>query len=183
DMNPRLFRLWELLAGTRLFAVASRAPFVGAERSRKAPEFRFDDLDNASQMFAVINEHLDGVYATERELEWGEVYYRFNVEAMVAAMRDVGARTMILSLSQNFADWPPGASSHRKDLDPTARAAWDAEVAAGDQAASGDACAAALEAYERALAIDDTVAELHYKVARCERSLEHFDAARAHYRR
>ena len=98
------------------------------------------------------------------------------------AGRSAGAQVMLLSLSQNFADWAPGASTHAADRSEAQLSSWEGEVAAGDSAVARGDCAGALESYARALAIDDQYAELHYKVASCHRRLGSLDAARKHYR-
>lgn len=181
-MDPRLFRLWEWLAQTRLYALASQLPMIGADAHKKAPRFDFDDLDNGYQMFAVAKKHLDGAYPSVRELAWGEEHYRLNLEKMIDAMQAVGARVMLVTLGQDFADWAPGASSHRDGLSAAETAAFDQAVAEGDGLAATD-CAAALDAYRRGLAIDDAHAELHFKIATCERRRGNFADARAAFRR
>lgn len=182
-MDPRLFRAWEALASTRLYALAARLPVIGVDVEPKPPRFDFESLDNPLQMFAVRTKHLEGDYPTDRERAWAEQHYRFNVETMTDVMRAAGARVMLVSIGQNFADWPPGGSAHRDGLDTAGAARWDTEVADGDRlAASGD-CPAALAAYERALAIDDAHAGLHYRIATCARGLERWDRARDEYRR
>ncbi len=178
-MDPRLFRLRALAATTRLYGALERA--LGWD---KTPRVNFDDIDDAGQMFAVADERLAGkAYADERERRWGELHYRWNLEEMAGAMRAAGARTLFVSLGQNFADWAPGASAHRGDLRRDERERWERLVAAarGD-AASGD-CALAIPKFEQALAVDDEVAQAHFELARCAEQLG--DAARAarHYRR
>jgi tetratricopeptide (TPR) repeat protein len=98
-------------------------------------------------------------------------------------MREAGASVVFVTLSQNFADWPPGASSRRDDVPEAQRTAWEAHVAEGDRRAEAGDCAGALAAWSVALAIDDTHAGLVYRAASCERALGRFAAAAARYRR
>jgi tetratricopeptide (TPR) repeat protein len=102
---------------------------------------------------------------------------------MAGTAEAAGAKVVFVTLAQNFADWPPGASTHREDLAEPQAAEWQARFAEGERAAGAGDCAAALAAWERALAIDDEYALLHYRIAGCQRALEQFDAARAEYRR
>src|SRR5262245_65965344 len=95
---------------------------------------------------------------------------------MVRAMRAVGARTMLLTLSQNFSEWPPAVSSHRPHMWPEEKSAWRAAVRAGDALAASD-CPAAIASWTKALAIDDEFADLQYRIARCELALGRLDAA------
>jgi hypothetical protein len=62
--------------------------------------------------------------------------YRLRVEEMVRVMRRAGARTFLLTLSQNFADWPPVVSAHRPGMRPDEKAAWRAAVRRGDALAA-----------------------------------------------
>ncbi len=177
-VNPILFRLRVGLASTRLYAVVSRALGVGA--GPEASPVRFDDVDNAMQMFAVANRRLEGEAVSEREMLYREEHYRHNLEQMIFAMHAVGAQVMLVTLAQNLADWPPGASSHRIDLSPAEQAAWEEHVARGRELAPGD-CTGALAEWTRALRIDDQFAQLHFEVANCQRALGQLEGARHHY--
>ena len=180
DMDPRLFRLWEWLAQTRLYRLAAQLPVVGVETERAPPRFDFETLDNPLQMFAVRTEHLEGAYPSQRERDWAENHYRFNVERMVDTMQRAGARVMLVTIGQNFADWAPGGASHRDGLTAADEASWNAAVARGAALAASD-CAGALAAFEEALAIDDRHAGLHFQLATCLERLGRFDDARAHF--
>ena len=88
-------------------------------------------------------------------------------------MREVGARVMFVTLSQNFAGWSPGASRHRAGLEETDLREWERLVAEGHRLSSREAgCGEALESYRAALEIDPEFAALHFEVAECERRLE-----------
>ncbi|MEW6273119.1 MAG: SGNH/GDSL hydrolase family protein [Thermodesulfobacteriota bacterium] len=180
EMDPRLFRLWEWLAQTRLYAVASQMPIIGVKH--EPPRFDFRDLENSFQMFAVLSRNALGAYPTAREVAWGEEHYRLNVEKMVEAMQAVGVPVMLVTLGQDFADWAPGVSVHRPDLTEQDRRAFDDLVAQGDRLAPTD-CPGAIAAYRRALLVDDAYADLHYRIATCERRSGKFAAARDAYRR
>jgi hypothetical protein len=180
DMDPRWFRLRVFLTSTRLYSVASQAFGLGSPGSPESVEF--DDFRSGQEMFAVADRRQRGKEnASERELAYREIHYRHNLEGMIANLHGVGAEVMILTLSQNFADWRPGVSFHRDGLAEAERAAWDEHVARGDALAPED-CEAALDAWSRALAIDDEFAELHYQIADCQRSLGHLEEARSHFR-
>jgi lysophospholipase L1-like esterase len=184
EMDPRLFRLWELLASTRLYCLISRAWEGVRPETTAAPQFEFDEVNNASQMFAVAARRARGDFGSDRELAYVELHYRHNLEEMARIMKDAGARTVFVTLSQNFSDWPPAASSHRAGLGAAELAAYDREVAAGDALArDGAGCTAALDAWDRARAIDDKVADLHWRKAGCERTLGRLAEARESYRR
>ena len=181
NMDPRLFRLWEALAATRLYALAARLPLLGVDLAPTPPRFDFETLDNPLQMFAVRSKHMDGEYPSPRERAWAELHYRFNVDTMTTTMQQAGARVMLVTIGQNFADWAPGGAAHRAGLDAQQEAAWDAALAAGDRLAATD-CGAALAAYERALAIDAEHAGLQFRIADCARRNGQVGEARERYR-
>jgi lysophospholipase L1-like esterase len=107
--------------------------------------------------------------------------YRERLVEMVDAMNATKARTALLSLSQNFSDWPPVLSVHRRALRPDQKVAWRAAVKAGEALAAAD-CAGALSEWTRALALDDGFANLQYEVAVCEKRLGHAREAGARFR-
>lgn len=180
ELDPRVFRLWEGVVGTRLYGLL--AGLRGSEP--EPPRIDLDDRKTAIQMFAVLGDRAAGAgYPSAREREYGELLYRFNLEEIARVARSAGARALFVTQSQNFADWAPGASQHREGLSAEDLARWDAAAAAGDAARSAGDCDAALSAWRSALAIDDAYADLVYRVAACERALGRFEAARRDYRR
>jgi lysophospholipase L1-like esterase len=182
DLDPRLFRLWERAVSTHLYKACSRALSIIRPTPPETARLHIDDARDSQQMFAVGFSRLQGQrIASRREVAYREILFRFNIEEIVRTMHGVGAKTMLLTLSQNFADWPPGSSSHRRGASAEQKAAWRAAVRDGDRLGRDD-CTRALEAYARALAIDDGYASLQYRVARCERALGKYDAARERFR-
>jgi lysophospholipase L1-like esterase len=184
DMHPWLFRLRERLFATRLFVVGSRA--LG--RDRASPEqalrrFVADERQEFVEMFAVQGRRVEGRdYATAEQLAQRDALYRLNLEEMTRTVQRVGARVVFLTLTQRLADWEPGASTHRADLESTAQARWQEHFAAGERAAAAGDCAGALEAWGDALALDDQHALLRYRIAGCEEALGNFERARDQYR-
>ncbi len=183
DMDPRLFSLWEWASGSRVFALLSRA--IGrSSRGTRAPEdIDFDELKNANQMFAAGQRDIqEGAVQSDREIAYGDAHYRFNLGKIIATAKEVGADVLILSLTQNYSDWPPGSSTHRVDLAQADEEKWLALVSRGDSLATTN-CSDALDAWNRALAIDPEYADLHFKIAGCLRAQGHLAEAREHYRR
>jgi tetratricopeptide (TPR) repeat protein len=185
DMGPRLFRLRERLFTTRLFTVVSRLrPFGDPDPEEALQRLVHDQNQEFIEMFAVFSRRVQGSdYASAAEIRQRDLLFRLNLEEIVLAARSTGARVMLLTLSQNFADWPPGASTHRPGFSGADESEWRASLEAGERAAADGACVPALEAYERALEIDDEFADLHHRIAECHRALGRMEAAREHYRR
>ena len=185
EMDPWLFRLRERLFSTRLFTLASHWVSGDGESSREALErFVTGQREEFIEMFAVFSKRVEGEgYATPEQIAQRDELYRLNLEEIARTGRAAGARVVYLTLTQNFADWSPGASTHRPDLGAAEAAEWQERFSEGMRAAEAGDCRAALAAWERALAVDDGYALLHYRVAECQRVLEDWDQARAQYRR
>lgn len=174
-MVPRGFAWRAWLTDTRLYALLSRIlPARAASQ--------LINLQNVKRMGNVsASEGGRRVFATAADRSLSAALFRAHLDEMVRVMRAAGARTMLLTLSQNFSNWRPAISSHRPGLRPDEKAAWRAAVKAGDALAPHD-CRGALEAWSRALRIDDTFADLQFKVATCEWSLGRGDEARQRFR-
>ena len=171
-LDPGRFHLRALLARSRLCRVLARA--------LPAPVKRLD-ARQAQPPAAVPPVGSPDNYASDADRAVIARVYRARVAEMVRVMRKVGARTALLTLSQNLSDWPPVVSVHGRQFDTTATAAFAAAVQEGDDLAPHD-CGAALAAWRRASALDDGFAALHFKMAGCERSLGQLDVARADFR-
>jgi hypothetical protein len=183
DLDPRLFRLWQWGVDTRLYRVFSGWYRAGRNPFGDPPTLQKDAYTNSLEMFAVLQDRAGGKQiATPRDLAYRDLLYEHNLDAMAGLARAAGARTLFVTLSQNFSDWAPGASRHRADLDRASLERFDALVARGRQARERGDCSAARDAFTEALAIDAEFAELHFELAACQRVLGDLEAARRHYR-
>jgi lysophospholipase L1-like esterase len=182
QMDPRLFQLWTSIASMRLYGLLTDV--VGDVAGRPAPDIDFENKRALGEMFAVGQDHAEAGQSDEldRDLAWSEHHYRWNLAHMIEAMRAVGADVMLLGLGQNLADWAPGLSRHRANLDPSDVEAWTRSWHAGRAFAPHD-CEAALEAWRPALALDDGHAGLVFEVATCQRRLGRYEEARAGFLR
>jgi tetratricopeptide (TPR) repeat protein len=70
---------------------------------------------------------------------------------------------------------------HQPDLSTDALASWTSLVERGEEFDEKGAHAEALRLYLTAAGIDNTFAELHFRIARCEWALGDFAAAKRHY--
>jgi tetratricopeptide (TPR) repeat protein len=135
-------------------------------------------------MFTAAKERAAGrLQMPEHEAEYAAMLYRHNLEAMAREITAAGARPLFVTVAQDFADWPPGASQHAPGLGADATARFDAAVAEGDRLAAAGQCDRALAEYERALAIDGRFAATHFALGTCLRTLGRWDEARAAFRR
>jgi lysophospholipase L1-like esterase len=177
EMDPRVFAIRQWFYSTHLYGLASG--FL--PRSADGPgDLNFDEISNSNQMFAVADRRIRGAdLQDEQELEYEAIHFRFNLEAMADAMQE--AELMLLSISQDFADWPPGTSVPKKGLSHEQTAQFDELIGRGRTLADED-CEAALPLFEQALAIDTGFAALHFEIANCQRRMGQLDRAREHYR-
>lgn len=180
-MNPVLFALWDRLVSTRIYGVLS--PLLGRDDPRGKKPLDLAAAHAPQQMFLAteVGEDVGDHARAKRRWSQIEAEYRRNLSEMIHTMQTAGARVMLLSLTQNFADWPPGASRHGPNLTPIELGKWERWAAEGDARAADD-CGAALDAWHRALAIDDAYASLHFRMAGCWRELGDRERARDHYR-
>ncbi|MFT5128423.1 MAG: tetratricopeptide (TPR) repeat protein [Rhodothermales bacterium] len=96
---------------------------------------------------------------------------------------DAGAQVLLSTLASNHSSNPPFASQHRPDLTAADQQTWAEHYRDGFSADVAGAFDDALEHYLAATAIDDSFAELQYRVGRCHDQLEQFEAARASFSR
>jgi len=181
DLPPALFRAVEGLVATRIFTLASRLVRRDAPLPEEAVErFLREDDQKSLELFAIWADRAAGRRSGgEPEVER---WYRANLERMADAAEAAGARFAVATLGQDLVDWAPGASLRRPDLGPDASERWTRLSENGRLASERGDCETALAQWRAALAIDATVADLHYRIAQCERRLGHVDVARTHFR-
>jgi tetratricopeptide (TPR) repeat protein len=107
------------------------------------------------------------------------VYRHF--EKNLSSIIGSGANIVLSTVGSNLRDCPPFASLHRKDLESSQLAEWERMFVEGKVLESAGKPAEAIAQYERALQLDDTFAELHFRLARCFVSLDRHDLAGRHF--
>ncbi|MBN2507852.1 MAG: tetratricopeptide repeat protein [Verrucomicrobia bacterium] len=119
------------------------------------------------------------------------VYQAFerNLDTILDEARAAGVRVVLSTVASNLKDCPPFASLHRPEWnDPrlwsdARRAEWERHYRAGTNAEAAGRFPAAIEAYQAALPLDDTVAELWFRLSRCQYALGHYATAREGFSR
>jgi len=104
-----------------------------------------------------------------------------NLHDMVAVARSSGAKVLVSTVATNLKDCAPFASSHRPGLKPDALNSWTDLVQRGAQLQDSGSYAEALKLYLLAAEIDDSYAELQFRIATCLWNLGNFPAAKDHY--
>jgi lysophospholipase L1-like esterase len=180
DLPPTLFRGLEMLAASRTFTIASRWLRREAPRPEEAVErFLAEDAAQTLELFARAAARRAGE-GRGGEAE-AERWFRANVERIAAATGSAGAHLVLVTLGQDLVDWPPAASDHRPPLSAAELERWSRLVDEGKALRIRGDCPGALGRWRRALEIGAGYAELHFRIAGCERRLGRIDAARAHF--
>lgn len=111
------------------------------------------------------------------------VYSHFekNLSDIVAAGVRSGAQVVVSTVGSNLRDCPPLASLHRANLPAEKAAQWENAYQAGAALESERKYLEALAQYQRAVAVDDQFADLHFRLARCCAALEQREEARRHF--
>ncbi len=105
--------------------------------------------------------------------------FRQNLDSICGSARRAGAQTALCTVGRNLKDAPPASSEHRKTLTPAEEAEWDLfGYELGKSLERMHNYSAAAGAYERAAAIDDTHADLMYRLGHCYLALEDHGRAR-----
>ena len=96
------------------------------------PPCNYHRQDEFKEMFAVMEDRAAGRgYASAAEIRRRDELYRTIMQRIVETSQRAGARVALVGVVQNFADWAPGASTHRADLDPADLTVWNAELERG----------------------------------------------------
>ena len=110
-------------------------------------------------------------------------HFRSNLEAILQTAAQAGVKPIVCTVSSNLKDCPPFASLHRPGLSIQGQAQWRSLVSLGAKFESHGAYSKALAQYRRAADIDDTYAELPFRMGRCYAALGDAPAARNQYAR
>ena len=97
------------------------------------------------------------------------VYQNFasNLRDIAQLGLDSGARVVVSSVAANLKDCPPFASEHWPGITAAQLAEWEQWVQAGVTNEAAGRCADALGFYEKATRLDDSFAELQFRLGRC----------------
>jgi tetratricopeptide (TPR) repeat protein len=107
--------------------------------------------------------------------------FRANLEDIIVAARDAGAKTLLSTLAVNYRECPPLGSLHDPALENDQLVTWESAYEKGISLQTSDDWAGALEQFEQARTIDDRFAELAFRRAQCLESLGDFAGAKAAY--
>ena len=98
-------------------------------------------------------------------------HFQANLRDICDAAAASGARLLLCGVGVNLRDCPPFVSRHRAGLSEADRAAWEALYGEGIELESRAQFWPAIQRYEKAAALDDEYAELHFRLGRCRLAL------------
>jgi len=119
----------------------------------------------------VDDQHLETVYR----------HFRRNLEDITQIGHNAGAKVILCTVGSNLKDNPPFASLHRPDLTEENKARWDNLYTQGVEYESVGKYIEAVDCYLTAVEIDNSYADLQFRLGRCYWVLQDYDAARQRY--
>jgi tetratricopeptide (TPR) repeat protein len=171
-LSPSLsiIRMGIAVRATRLGQLlTSLAEWVGTQKGRPTA-WRGLEMFLEKQIRA-DDQHLETVYQ----------HFQRNLEDVVQVGRRSGAKIIVCTVGSNLKDNPPFASLHRPDLTKQDKAKWDNFYAQAVEYESADRYAEAAKRYLTAAEIDDSYADLQFRLGRCFWALQDYDVAKRRY--
>jgi len=107
--------------------------------------------------------------------------FRENLEAIVQAGQDAGARVLLSTVAVNLADSAPFASLHRADADGSTLQTFERRYRDAIAMDRPESLPGAVAAYQALLDLDDQYAELHFRLGRALHRLGRLDEAQEHF--
>ncbi len=127
----------------------------------------------------------DGGYPPPDDPRLPGIYrnFRENLEDLRDAGTGAGARVILSTVGANLRHWSPSFPRHCRELSPEELARWDLQYEAGIRLQKEGRHGDALRAFLLADAIDDTHADLQFRLAQCLWETGDFGEARTRFRR
>ena len=107
--------------------------------------------------------------------------HRHNLHAICEAGLDAGARVFLCTVGVNLRNWRSSHSFHLRELSKEEQSRWDALFDDGRVVQDQDRLQEAAAKYEAAAQIDNTYAELRFRLGECYWGLADYDRARGHF--
>lgn len=175
-LTPALSNLTLIRTGIRLRAT-KLGQLVSAMGSRRL-------ADGGPQVWRGMAMFLGNqVRADDPRMATTYSHFQRNLEDICRLAADRGAQTILCTVGANLRDCPPFASLNRADLTARQRTDWETALKQGMIAETQGKDSDAIASFRKALQIDDSHAELQFRLARCHERIEDYDNARTGYAR
>jgi tetratricopeptide (TPR) repeat protein len=106
-----------------------------------------------------------------------------NLDDIYRVAHRAGAAVIVSDIGVNLRDCPPFGSLNRDDLSEADRRRWDDLMRQGVELEAAGSFADAVDRYAAAAALDDTHAELQFRLGRCRWEMGDHQDAKRHYQR
>ena len=123
------------------------------------------------------------IRATDPALQRVYAHFSEDLNGILSLASRAGVKTIVSTVSSNLKDCPPFASLNRADLGAPDKRKWQDLLTKGAELETRKDYPQALAQYRQAAALDDTFAELAFRMARCHQALGDLASARAEYAR
>ena len=123
------------------------------------------------------------VRSDDKRLEMVYRHFQRNLDDIVRVCNESGAKVIVSTVGCNLKDSPPFASLHRPDLTEQDKTKWDNLYAQAVEYESAGKFAEAVESYLAAAEIDDSYADLQFRLGRCYWALQDYDSAKLRYKK
>ncbi|MCJ7730571.1 MAG: tetratricopeptide repeat protein [Sedimentisphaerales bacterium] len=117
----------------------------------------------------------------DKQMRYVYSHFRHNLEDITLAAQKAATKTIISTVAVNLKDCPPFASLNRAGLNEQQKKSFDGLYQKGIEFEKAGDFNGACKNYLAAAEIDDTYAELQFRLGRCQWNLEQFDKARESY--
>ena len=117
----------------------------------------------------------------DEQMKFVYSHFRKNLEDIIKIAQNSGAKIVLSTVAVNLRDCPPFASMHRPGLDEQRKKNFEGLYQEGIAAEKALDFQGAIDKYLAAAEIDDTYAELQFRLGRCLWNLGQFDKAREKY--
>jgi len=121
------------------------------------------------------------IQVDDPRLETVYQHFQRNLEDIRRVACKSGTKIIFCTVSSNLKDNPPFASLHRPNLTDTEKKKWDELYQEGITSETDANYAKAAESYLAAAEIDDSYADLQFRLGRCYWAMDEYDKARAGY--
>lgn len=169
----RLVGIRAFLAKFRLYHLL-KSVVLGVSRRGKLRDAGYDE-------FGLHVERRENVGWADEERETVLTKYRENIQAISERLEAAGVPLVLMVPAPNSGGWRPEHSVLSQTIDEAELAAWSAAYGEGTRAQAAGRWREAAASFDRARAIDDRHAELHYRLGQCYEQLAEYGPARKHY--
>jgi tetratricopeptide (TPR) repeat protein len=121
------------------------------------------------------------IRAEDSRLETVYRHFRRNLEDISFFANKSNAKTIFCTVGSNLKDSPPFASLHRPDLTEAERKNWDNIYQQGVECESAGDYAGALQQYLATAEIDDSYADLQFRIGRCFGTMREYKKAKERF--